>query len=151
MEFRYANAPKDAETWIENINLFGGIVKAAEDLAIIQAKSEEERTDEENDLLRAFEVIKDKNAAEEEKLDALLEISIQNEKDRYIYRERYYENSRLIDLDPKFKKRFLNFFERDEVSASEIMEGVFLNPDGVTGPEFYKYSASVLWLDEKEK
>ena len=151
VEFRYANGSKEAETWIENINLFGGIVKAAEDLAIIQTKSEEEKTNEERGLLRAFEVVKDKNAGEEDKLDALLEIIIPNEKDRYMYKERYYENSRLIELNPEFKELFLECLETEEISTNEIMEGVFLGEDGVTGQEYEGYNAGIYWLGEKDK
>lgn len=151
IEFRYANSPKDAETWIENINLFGGIVRAAEDLAIVQAKSEEELTEEEKDLLSAFDVIKDKNATSEEKLDALLKISIPNEKDRPTYIKRYHENSELMEWFPEFKKMYLKLFELRKISSVEIMRGLFQNPNELNGQDFYKYSASAVWLDEKRE
>ena len=36
IEIRLANGTLDADTWIENINLFGGLVRASQELAIIQ-------------------------------------------------------------------------------------------------------------------
>ena len=46
VEFRIPNGTIEPETWIENINLFGGIISASEKLNIIQSKSEEMRTRE---------------------------------------------------------------------------------------------------------
>ena len=151
IEFRYPNGPKDSKTWIENINLFGGIVKASEDLAMIQAKPEEQRTNEEKDLLIEIQILKDKNSSDEEKLDALLEIIMPNEKDRYIYRNRYYENKRLIDLDTEFKEQFLEYFEEDKISSDEITNAVFGGKDRVTKDEYDKYDAGVYWLDNDDK
>ena len=151
IEFRYPNGPKDSKTWIENINLFGGIVKASEDLAMIQAKPEEQRTNEEKDLLIEIQILKDKNSSDEEKLDALLEIIMPNEKDRYIYRNRYYENKRLIDLDTEFKEQFLEYFEEYKISSDEITNAVFGGKDRVTKGEYDKYDAGVYWLDGDDK
>lgn len=36
IEFRLSNGTLNANTWIENINLFGGIIKVAQNIAIIQ-------------------------------------------------------------------------------------------------------------------
>ncbi len=126
-------------------------MNAAETLAIIQGKREEQRTEHEKKILNQFEIIKDKNATYEEKLNALLYISIPNEKDRDIYRERYYENLRLINLNPKFKKRFLEYFEEDKISSDEIAETVFRGKDRVKGYEFSEYNAGVYWLDNDDK
>ena len=46
---------------IENINLFGGIIVAAETIALIQEKSEEQRTEEEKDKLKQLYILKNNN------------------------------------------------------------------------------------------
>ena len=92
IEFRLANGTIDADTWIQNINLFGGIVRSSEDLAKIQTKPEEERTEEEKNILEYFEQIKSSKISNQEKLEALLSIVIPEEY-RDIYRERYEVNS----------------------------------------------------------
>ena len=47
IEFRLPNGTLNPQTWIENINLFGGLVKTAEELATIQVKTLEERSQDE--------------------------------------------------------------------------------------------------------
>ena len=54
IEFRLANGTIDPDTWIENINLFGGLVKSAQELAEIQKKPENERTEERFLLVYGF-------------------------------------------------------------------------------------------------
>ena len=77
MELRRAGG---TETWIENINLFGGIISASEKLNIIQSKSEEMRTSQERYYLNVFEELKASDLSREEKLEILLELTIPEEK-----------------------------------------------------------------------
>ena len=100
IEFRLANGTIDPDTWIENINLFGGIIAASEKLYQIEQKDEELRTDEERKYLKKFEELKNSDKDEREKLDLLLELTIDKE-NREIYVERYNENSKILQNDVK--------------------------------------------------
>ena len=95
IEFRLANGTIDPDTWIENINLFGGLVKSAQELAEIQKKPENERKEEDNKKLALFDKINDPEASEKEVLDALLSLTVEEE-DKHIYEERYDINNELF-------------------------------------------------------
>ena len=94
VEFRLANGTVDPKTWIENINLFGGIVNAAEKLGKIQNKAEEQRTQEEIKLLEKMKLLKTKDIKKDEKMEVLLDLTI-SEARRNIYRERYMTNKKI--------------------------------------------------------
>ena len=113
IEFRIPNGTIDAKTWIENINLFGEIVKAAEDLALIQNKQREDRTDEEITKLKLFEKLNNDGISDSERLEILLQIVISIE-DRDIYRKRYITNSKL------YEKSVVKDFIRKKLSKKKI-------------------------------
>ena len=113
IEFRIPNGTIDAKTWIENINLFGGIVKASEDLAIIQNKQPEDRMDEEITKLRLFEKLNNDGISDFERLEILLQIAIPEE-DSDIYRRRYRTNSEL------YEKSIVRDFIRTKSSKKKI-------------------------------
>lgn len=93
-EFKLANGTLDPDVWIENINLFAGIMAAAEKLRRIKEKTI--RTPEEIAYAQQFQKIKNPTATQEEKLEGLLELAIPEE-DREIYRERYYTNMAMLE------------------------------------------------------
>lgn len=145
IEFRLANGTIDAGTWIENINLFGGIVRTADDLAIIQSKSEEQRTDEERKKLECFEFIKKSGISEQEKLETLLAIVIP-ENDRDVYRKRYEINSKLIEQSPEIKEGITRNIAKSAITVNKVGKKVFLGEDGITGQD-YKQSAKIIERD----
>lgn len=98
VEFRIPNGTIEPETWIENINLFGGIISASEKLNIIQSKSEEMRTSQERYYLNVFEELKASDLSREEKLEILLELTIPEE-EKEIYRNRYRVNSKILEQE----------------------------------------------------
>lgn len=114
IEFRVSNGTLDSNTWIENINLFGGIIKAAEDLSLIQKKEESLRTQEENEKIKNFEKIKNKNISKADKASALINLVIP-ENNRYIYNTRYYANSKLMSNEYKLLSKI-----KDNISDLSI-------------------------------
>ncbi|MDO4392148.1 MAG: amidoligase family protein [Clostridium sp.] len=94
IEFRLSNGTLDPDVWIENINLFAGIMNAAEKLRRIKEKAI--RTPEERAYAQQFQKIKNPTATQEEKLEGLLELTIPEE-DRDIYRERYHTNMAMLE------------------------------------------------------
>ena len=118
IEFRIANGTIDADTWIQNINLFGGIIKAAENLSKIQAKPNEQRTEEEQKMLASFKKIKNEEISQEEKLELLLSIVIP-EKERNIYRERYNVNSKLLEKYHYIQERLSRKIAKSKIELPE--------------------------------
>lgn len=129
IEFRIPNATLNPNTWIENINLFGGIVKAAQELSIIQQKSEELLTEEERKKIEALEILKTEEVSEEEILEALLTLAI-NEDKRSIYRKRYKNNTdRLEELESDFSDKKI-------IMKNDIGKLVFTGDEPVNGEEY---------------
>ncbi len=142
IEFRLANGTIDADTWIQNINLFGGIVRASEDLAKTQAKSEEKRTKEEQKMLESLQKIKNAKISKEKKLEAILEIVIP-EKNRDIYKKRYEVNSKLIEETPERKSQINEKVAKAPLNIKQVGNKVFSGKDRVTGPEYNSGSKAI--------
>lgn len=103
IEFRLANGTVDYNTWIENVNLFGGIVVLAEKIGIMQNKKEE-KSEEEKEILRRFELLRTEELSAEEKLEILLDLVILNG-DKETYINRYNVNSKLIKEDSEISEQ----------------------------------------------
>lgn len=95
IEFRMPNGTLDPNTWIENINLFAGIIKASQELALIQEKPDKEKTSKDRIMLQLLQSIKSKDIDEEDKLIALLGLCVKRE-DKATYISRYITNNRLL-------------------------------------------------------
>ena len=129
IEFRLANGTINPDTWIENINLFGGIIASAEKVAELQSKDEEKRTIEEQEYLAKFELLKNSEIDNGEKLEALLDLTVPSE-DKEIYTHRYEENSKILKENDSVRKSIkgqvtekalnLKYKKKEEVLKSGI-------------------------------
>ncbi|HCC03412.1 MAG TPA: hypothetical protein DEP51_00935 [Clostridiales bacterium] len=137
IEFRLPNGTIDSNTWIENINLFGGLIKIAEDLANIQQKVELERTEEEKNILVCFENIRNKKLTEQETLEQLLQMVIPEE-NRECYRQRYKINARLLEANSKLKNSLKKKFAEGAIiiGKQELGRRILATGDRVTGDEY---------------
>ena len=135
IEFRLPNGTIDADTWIENINLFGGIVKAAEDLALIQLKAEEDRTIEEQEKLNCLEKLKDTEITDLEKLGYLLKIVIPEE-NRETYTRRYNVNSELLRRNPNIERDIRRKTSQMPINIKEIANKVLGEKGGINGLDY---------------
>lgn len=135
IEFRLSNGTIDADTWIENINLFGGLVKMSEELAKIQEKTEQDRTHEEKRKIECLEKIKDSTISQEEKLEAVLEIIIPEE-NRDIYRKRYSTNSKLIEQNIEIKEAITEKTAKKSIDVKKVSKKIFSETKSVTGQDY---------------
>jgi len=134
VEFRLPNGTVDANTWIQNINLFGGIIKTAQELSVIQEKEVDELNEEEKKKLECFENIKSEDLDEKEKLEALLKLVI-DEPDREIYRQRYRTNYKLIKENSYVQAELESQISDKpvKISKNKIGKKVFTGEDRITG------------------
>ena len=95
IEFRVANGTINPDIWIENVRLFGRIVQISEKLAQIEKENQSELTEQDKKLLKLMESLKEEKP-EHEKMEVLLEMLF-TEEERIVYRERYDENSKLLE------------------------------------------------------
>lgn len=114
IEFRLSNGTMEADVWIQNINLYGGIIKVAQLLSEIQEKDKTKRNEYESELLENFENLKlEKN--NKKKLEYLLNILIEDETQRKIYRNRYNTNIQLLQYEKK-----LNNLIKSKITVKNI-------------------------------
>ena len=144
IEFRIPNGTIDSKTWIENINLFGGIVKASEDLAIIQNKKPEDRTDEEIIKLKLFERLNKDEISDTERLEILLQIVIPSE-DRDIYRRRYRVNSKL------YEKSIVRDFIKTKLAKKKIEFSSNITKTSLNTYEQRVYKKNEHYMDDLDK
>lgn len=152
IEFRIANGTLDADTWIQNINLFGGIIKVAQDLSIIQKKSEDERTEEEKEKIKCFERITRGELEDNEKLQELLKLVIQ-EFDREVYERRYTINKRIIETEPEFYKKLKCLINtgKIEMKKEEIGDAIFAGEEKPTGEDYVTTVQMISGAIEKQR
>ncbi len=141
-EFRLPNGTIDANTWIENINLFGGIIMISEKLAEIEAKEEKELTEEEKEKLICFQKIKNPEIMQEEKAEAVIELII-SEKDRDIYRKRYQVNSKLIEENPRMKEELEAKVARKPITIKDVRKKIFTGEKAVNGVDYIKMAQEI--------
>ncbi len=115
IEFRCPNGTLNSNIWIQNIELFGGLVQISQKISDIQNKNIYERTYEETKILNNFNMIKSTNISKSKKLLILLEMII---KDKIVVKEfikRYNSNKKLL------KKNFkLNRLLKSKISQKVI-------------------------------
>lgn len=138
IEFRLPNGTLDADTWMQNINLFGGIIKTCQDLALIQTKVGE-LSDKEKNKLEVFEKLKESKDINE-KLKLLLLLTIPEE-NRHIYEERFETNYKLMKENMKIEavitaKVASNPINLKKYKKKDIIDSVFLGNELVTGTDY---------------
>lgn len=132
IEFRMPNGTINPETWIENVNLFGGIIKAAQELAIIQSKDPQEITEEDKARLMWLSKIKSSNIDENERLEALLSLTVE---DKEVYRERYSKNIELMHADEEISETMKKARPTKPIDIRNIGATVLAGRDPVRGEE----------------
>jgi len=107
IEFRLANGTINPELWLDNIDLFGGIVAVSQELTVTEDKHKQE----------LFEKLKE-NIADEEKVMILLEL-VGLEPERYI--ERYRSNVEFM-RQPMIENAFSGVTGPTKITAKKIKE-----------------------------
>lgn len=117
IEFRLANGSIEPEMWIENVNLFGGMVAVSEELAQIQKNGA--RTEEDKYKLEIFNKSKE-DIDEKEKVVFLLELA---GVDPNTYMERYKMNIELMKGYQEFEEIFVKKEPLDFRVVKDKFEG----------------------------
>lgn len=101
IEFRLSNGTVEPKTWIENVNLFGGLVRAAKEISLIQKKPENKRTKEDVEKLNKFEKVTQANMLQDmnQKFNDLLDLIVSPE-NKKTYLNRYITNDKLLEQNP---------------------------------------------------
>jgi len=117
VEFRLANGTINPKMWIENANLFGGMVAIAEELAQIQKNGV--KSEEDKHKLEIFDKLK-KDVGEKEKVEILLElVGVEPE----TYMQRYKANIGLIKDNQELEEVFTGKEPLDFKVAKEKFKG----------------------------
>ena len=133
IEFRLPNGTLDPTTWIENINLFGGLVRVSHELSEIMLKSEEQRTEEEKKMLYNYEVIQ-MEQDERKVAEALIGLCVSQEQ-MQTYLDRYDENSELLEKTPELNDRLNGQIRKNKIGQKTIPT--------IGGEDFEEFSRKV--------
>ena len=133
IEFRLPNGTLDPTTWIENINLFGGLVRVSHELSKIMLKSEEQRTEEEKKMLYNYEVIQ-MEQDERKVAEALIGLCVSQEQ-MQTYLDRYDENSELLEKTPELNDRLNGLIRKNKIGQKTIPT--------IGGEDFEEFSRKV--------
>lgn len=98
IEYRISNGTLDYETIIENVELFGGIIRTAQNLSRIQNIDEKERTEKQKKALQIFEKLRINDIPEDERAKMFISLIVPFEK-RNIYYKRYTTNRTLLNYN----------------------------------------------------
>lgn len=145
IEFRLSNGTINPETWIENINLFGGIVATAQELSVIQNKIESgiELTKDEEHKIKLFEEIKsleNEEINEPKKLECLLALTMDSE-EHSTYLERYQVNKRMMGYG-----YIVQNVKPININKKQLGKLAFMSKDGINGVE-YQEGSSIIQSD----
>ncbi len=150
IEFRLSNGTIDPDTWIENINLYGGIVKSAQDLSIIQKKSIGELTTEDISKLKFLEILRNETSSQEEKFESLLGLAIKPE-ERKEYIERYKVNSELLKEETQLEESIDRQISIKKLDIKRIGKNVFIGKDAIKGEEYMQVASQIDRLAQREE
>lgn len=98
IEFRMPNGTLDPNVWIENINLIGGFIMASKKITDLEKQSFNSLSSYDKEYLAKYQLLISNDLPEEERLELLLGLTI-DEEDRDIYRNRYYINNNILEID----------------------------------------------------
>jgi hypothetical protein len=129
-----SNGTLNPKTWIDNINLYAGIVRVSEELAQIQKKPEQNRTEAEKEKITLFERIGREKLDERQMLDILLTLSISPER-RGVYRERYEANSELLENDSKIRNALEKRLASEPITTKQIRDTAYSGDEAATAGE----------------
>lgn len=107
IEFRLSNGTLEPNIWIENANLFGGMIEISQRISEINKKDKSNLTKEENIILKTFTKMKDNNLKNEEKLDLLLNLCVPTEL-KNTFKKRYERNHQLLNENVEIKEQLEN-------------------------------------------
>lgn len=134
IEYRIPNGTLDPDTWVENINMFCGIIAAAQKVDDLLHKKD--KTKEEKQYLSNYYKLTNQEMPSEEILECLLNLAIPPE-DRNIYRERYQVNSELLKQDTKIDGILRSNTYHGKISFAKLKEQLFKGNYRIRGPEYY--------------
>ena len=95
IEYRTPNGTLDPNVWIDNINLFGGLMIASRNISFVLKKSYASMTDDDKKNLYFYEKLKDVNISDRNRLKCLLNL-LPSGIDKNVYIDRYDVNSKLV-------------------------------------------------------
>lgn len=114
IEFRVANGTLKPDTWIENINLFGGMIQVSQKIAEIMEKDIHSITNEEENILNKFNMVRDINLSSEERLNLLLDLTVSDDQ-KNVYIKRYMINNNKFKENQKINQELLARISKNPV------------------------------------
>ena len=114
IEYRMSEGTLEYEDIINNIELYGGIIRTAQNLSRIQKIDKSKRTEKQERALQFFKKLKNNDITEEERAKMFISMIIPIEK-RDIYYDRYVINKMLLNNDEKLQNELNRNFAKHSI------------------------------------
>lgn len=135
IEFRLPNGTINPNVWIENINLFGNTLKRCQEITQIRKKEKEELSPEEKSKLKVFNSLVFGELSMDDRAKVLIDF-ILPESQQKTFHDRYFVNSKLLNLHNDVKEFLSNETFAEPVDMADIKEKLFAQEGRITGVEF---------------
>lgn len=135
IEFRIPNGTVNPDTWIENINLFGNMLKKCQEITEIRKKDKDALSQEEKTQLKAFNALVFGNLDIDDRANLFVEF-VMPENQQKTFHHRYFVNSKLLNLHSDVKEFLANETFSEPVDLMDLKETLFKQEGRITGMEY---------------
>ena len=135
IEFRIPNGTINPDTWIENINLFGNLLKKCKEITEIRKKDKDALSQEEKTQLKAYNALVFGKLDTDEKANLFIEF-VMPENQQKTFHHRYFVNSKLLNLHSDVKEFLANETFSEPVDLMSLKETLFKQEGRITGMEY---------------
>ena len=135
IEFRIPNGTINPDTWIENINLFGNILKKCKEITEIRKKEKDELTPEDRTQLKLFNSLVFGELSQDDRANLFIKFIIP-ESQQQVFNNRYFVNSKLLNLHEDVKEFLSSETFEKPVDFVDIKERLFEKEGRITGSEY---------------
>jgi hypothetical protein len=135
IEFRIPNGTVNPNTWIENINLFGNLLKKCQTITEIRKKDKDQLTPEDKTQLKVYNVLVFGDLTMDDRAELLIDFVLP-ESQQKTFHDRYFVNSKLLNMQEGIKSFLSNETFAKPIDVADLKQKLFEKEGRVTGLEY---------------
>jgi hypothetical protein len=135
IEFRIPNGTVNPNTWIENINLFGNLLKKCQTITEIRKKDKDQLTPEDKTQLKVYNALVFGDLTMDDRAELLIDFVLP-ESQQKTFHDRYFVNSKLLNMQEGIKSFLSNETFAKPIDVADLKQKLFEKEGRVTGLEY---------------
>ncbi len=135
IEFRIPNGTVNPNTWIENINLFGNLLKKCQTITEIRKKDKDQLTHEDKTQLKVYNALVFGDLTMDDRAELLIDFVLP-ESQQKTFHDRYFVNSKLLNMQEGIKSFLSNETFAKPIDVADLKQKLFEKEGRVTGLEY---------------